>query len=443
MNNQDEATKTDPFWNLFESVRKEGLPSPSVEFGDKAKIFFDNQEIFGSTSIAYSRKGTPRIRTSGDTAANQHALGVDDPFKATEIRWKGRSPSTPTICIERKFNSEGDFWVTVVPRVTPVSVGNGHAAKITGIILNGPDTAGRDLDFFPSDNRVSCRICPETLSDRDRKERREEGIEYIPTSSIEFSRSSDQVDWEEALDVSKEIWVFFQFVTGRSVGVGGHIGQDSDGAVPAIQLGFLRSDPDERTNNWYDWTLSSNLPEMFAVFSEAYNKSGNLRNVFATTFGLYRSSERVRSSAGLEVAITTTHTCLETLVNHILADEAGWSKGLLGSKVPFHDKLRAAASFVAVDAELLEHAPLVRDRAKSFNNVDGYEMLSIYRNRFVHSGREFSYDGLELHQAWEYGQWLCELLIFHLLKYRGKMADRRNTSRFLGTTVDVPLGARA
>jgi len=75
-----------------------------------------------------------------------------------------------------------------------------------------------------------------------------------------------------------------------------------------------------------------------------------------------------------------------------------------------------------------------------FRGLDGFELLSKFRNRIVHSEKNFNVSGIELMEVWQISQWLCELLIFHIIGYQGKMYDRRRYSGFKGPAVSIPLG---
>ena len=70
---------------------------------------------------------------------------------------------------------------------------------------------------------------------------------------------------------------------------------------------------------------------------------------------------------------------------------------------------------------------------------DAYDILALFRNRVTHYKQSFSCSGLELHEAWQASQWLCEILIMHLIDYRGQMNDRRRYAGWRGPSVDVPL----
>lgn len=139
------------------------------------------------------------------------------------------------------------------------------------------------------------------------------------------------------------------------------------------------------------------------------------------------------------MAIVASHAALETIVPYILETRASWTNELLGGRNSFNSKFRAAAAFIGLIGDPLAHAPKIMQRAKSFSNADAFEMSSIFRNRIVHQGREFSYDGLELIEIWEFQQWMVEIFIFYLLGHRGTMNDRRRYTGWRGPGVEIPL----
>lgn len=78
-------------------------------------------------------------------------------------------------------------------------------------------------------------------------------------------------------------------------------------------------------------------------------------------------------------------------------------------------------------------------RAKADANGDPFDILALFRNRITHHKKAFSYSGVEIMEAWLLSQWLCELLVFFLLGYRGEMNDRRRYTGWRGPTLPVPL----
>lgn len=121
-------------------------------------------------------------------------------------------------------------------------------------------------------------------------------------------------------------------------------------------------------------------------------------------------------------------------------ERAGWSDALIKNRqISFHDKLRAAASFIQIDCDLLEHSPQLRIRAKADNNIDAFELVSKFRNRIVHADKGFSVTGHQLMEIFEFSQWLCEIFLFYFLDYWGEMYDRRRYTGFRGPAVRIPL----
>ncbi len=42
---------------------------------------------------------------------------------------------------------------------------------------------------------------------------------------------------------------------------------------------------------------------------------------------------------------------------------------------------------------------------------DAYDILALFQNRVTHYKQSFSCSGIELHEAWQASQWLCEILM--------------------------------
>jgi hypothetical protein len=107
--------------------------------------------------------------------------------------------------------------------------------------------------------------------------------------------------------------------------------------------------------------------------------------------------------------------------------------------IAFHDKSRTAASFIGLEDDLLRHSPELMKRCKAEQVADGFEIISRFRNRIVHQGKPFEYQGLELHDVWNISQWLFELFFFYCMGYRGQMYDRRHRTGWVEPTKSVPL----
>jgi len=204
-------------------------------------------------------------------------------------------------------------------------------------------------------------------------------------------------------------------VRGAHSGIGNAIARDNEGLAFAL-LGFTRSDQFDVKIGWCDIESVKQLPEIFDHYKSAVS-------IAEDTFPLLRTIEFYRASntardASLEMAVVASHAALETIVPHVLQSHAGWSKNLLNSRGAFHDKLRAAASFVGLTTDPDEHAPEVRKRYNDFSGADAFELISIFRNRIVHQGKRFKYSGIELVEVWEMSQWLVEIFLFHFLRFR-------------------------
>lgn len=133
------------------------------------------------------------------------------------------------------------------------------------------------------------------------------------------------------------------------------------------------------------------------------------------------------------------HTALwRSIVNYILQHEAGWSKGLLGERtIKFSDKARAAAKFMRVPADLLTHSQELQAVSSSRQNMDGYQIISFFRNKLVHQDASFQPTGLQLHECWLLIQWQVEVLILRSIGFTGKIIDRRVRAGWRGTTCEI------
>ncbi|WP_444452162.1 hypothetical protein ACTTAI_14085 [Rhodobacter capsulatus] len=232
---------------------------------------------------------------------------------------------------------------------------------------------------------------------------------------------------------------FLTFVKGSHCGVGNLIAHDANGAVAFSLLGFTPNDSGKIEPNWLDRGLQQDLPTIFLAFCSAH--ADNLtRRALLQGIEYYRASNVLRS-ASIEMAIIAAHTALEALVNYILEHRAGWSKSLMAEKgIKFSDKMRAAATFLRIDCDLLEQSPELRALSKSRNNMDAFDLISFIRNKLVHQDAAYQPQGLQMHEAWLLAQWLVEVLIFGIIGYRGKIRDRRLYKGW-GGTMELPFKA--
>ena len=238
--------------------------------------------------------------------------------------------------------------------------------------------------------------------------------------------------WEELMRLE----TFLTFTRGAKCGFGHVCGHSSDGSIAFAWIGFSSFDLNQPLLGWYDWSLQNELPNIFSQFCEIPMDSLLYKAIHHSIY-YYRSSNVARSDY-LEMAIIASHAALEVLVHYILEERAGWSSEMMKGKLKSADMLRAACHFCGVTAEPLEHSVELLKIAKN-RSIDGYELVHTIRNRLVHASKAPEFEGRALLESWTVSQWMVELLIFYLIGYRGKMADRREISRWKGTTVDVPL----
>ena len=215
------------------------------------------------------------------------------------------------------------------------------------------------------------------------------------------------------------------------------VGTIKDDEISFSYIGFTKNDLFSISDGWCGIEIIPFLPEIYEQYRRAITDEHD-RFAIHHAIEYYRASNVARDSS-LEMALVASHAALETLVPHVLSIQGGWSDALIKNTRRFHDKLRAAANFIRLDSDLLEHSPEVRKRAKKEGNMDAFELLSKFRNRIVHADKNFNVTGQELMEIWQFSQWLCEIIIFYLMNYRGKMYDRRRYTGFRGPAKCVPL----
>ncbi|WP_444462519.1 hypothetical protein [Rhodobacter capsulatus] len=311
---------------------------------------------------------------------------------------------------------------TVEARAKRIPIHLGQAAISAGfssVLLSPPEFLSRTIRLVTPEN-VTFKIVPSGVV----------GKPCLISSTLETG-SDDVVSDMGCLHV------FLTFVKGSHCGVGNLIAHDATGAVAFSLLGFTPNDSGKIEPNWLDRCLQQDLPTIFLAFSSAH-ADDLTRRALRQGIEYYRASNVLRS-ASIEMAIIAAHTALEALVNYILEHRAGWSKSLMAEKgIKFSDKMRAAATFLRVDCDLLEQSPELRGLSRSQNNKDAFDLISFIRNKLVHQDAAYQPQGLQMHEAWLLAQWLVEVLIFGIIGYRGKIRDRR-IYKGCGGTMELPF----
>ncbi|WP_306111520.1 MULTISPECIES: hypothetical protein [Roseovarius] len=347
---------------------------------------------------------------------------------------------TKFLCLSRKFNSDGSGHLIFKPQTEPaLSSLSGEANSVEAVVLNGPDLRLGGLGLELASNGVKFRYSQfESAKNRFQDMSLPEN-KFFATGMVTIEREDlATIPPSDAWRILYRFARALSFVRGGSCGIGHATGLNKHGRAQFQYLGFSQTDELAGKSFWYDLGCRKDLPDFIRTFTIGL---GDDRDGAA----ILRASEfyRVANSSepkSREIAIAASQTALEVLVFHILKSRAGWSKSLLNDRISFHDKLRAAASFVSLQSDPLEHSDRLSKRAKSFNGADGFQMLTKVRNSIVHAEQDRSFSGIELYETWQLSQWLCEVLIFFLIGYRGVMADRRVISGWRGQhTGPVPL----
>lgn len=429
-----------PFNLFFEDSLQGSLPEKIDHQGEFVVCSQDGEEQSGDLSFHYDFLGNVRVELK-----SKESWSLKTAFSEQEYVLCHRDGSTkkPLLNTKRSFSEQNGIEMGFVFKQTPSPWFFSPCESVSGLILNGPDFSHPRVKQVFEFGDLICEIhLSEKGKEHSDSEAENRNLAFV-SARADFSRRDgapiNSEGWEELLKFVFRLGDFFDFVSGRRAGIGALVGAAADGRVAAVEIGFTRCDTLLGGGNWYDWTLADELSKLFSSFDKILSGPKPAARTLKAAVNLYRAAERVRGTAGLEIGLTTSHTCLEVLVNHILEYEAGWSKQLNSDRVRFGDKLRAVFSFVGLEDDPWRHAPEVQARSKSHSNADPFEMLTFYRNRLTHQGNAPGFRGIELLQAWEMSQWFCELLVFHMVGYSGEMADRRERRRWKGATVPIPL----
>jgi hypothetical protein len=383
-------------------------------------------------TFRYVRDWSPRIFL--EVEGQEKSLSMPD----GDISLGASFPDQKFIRISTKFRSFGSGLITLSPKVEPFMFGDKiRATHAKCIVLNGPSThfEGQALSWEAEGLNFQYSLFSgiwETLRDK----------EKMPLASIPTGVLTVSFGGESSFD-GVDLWKIFYrastvltFASGGRVGVG-HVEMCGEEGERYWMLGFSSRDRFPHENNWFDIEIVRDFPCFASAYYE-FLKVEPLPFPLLNSSDFYRASNSIRKSSAA-ISLVASYSALEILTHHILRKDANWTKDLL-SRAKFEDKLRAAAAFVGLDADPLEHATRLKNFLQSHNNLDGFSALAKTRNSIVHSDKSFRVDGFELLELWSMSQWLVEIFTFYLIGYKGLMADRRRLTGWRGEgTHKVPI----
>lgn len=331
--------------------------------------------------------------------------------------------------------SQDSVSIRFVPHRQPFLLSwSDHATVVHAAVINAPDLeyCAKPLAF--SHNDFDLTLTP-TKGARDfYRSKSLHKHSAIATATLAIQRTDGEpFTFKAAAAKAHRLNNFFTFARGGGCAVGHFNGFDASGALAFASLGFNAHDRLEIERGWSADMVIRRTPEAFTLYNKASTDDAT-GTVIRRAIDYYRASNVARSSSK-EVALVASYAGLEALTPHILTSQAGWTNAALNTA--FAAKLRAAGQWIGLKVDLFEHAIELQKRITP--SADAYDILALFRNRVTHYKQSFSCSGIELHEAWQASQWLCEILIMHLIGYRGQMNDRRRYTGWRGPSVDVPL----
>ena len=221
---------------------------------------------------------------------------------------------------------------------------------------------------------------------------------------------------------------FLTFVKGTNCGLGHLIAYDASDSVVLKLPGFTHTDPEYMAAHWFDNKIQEFLPDIFLLFLKAC-KDEKTNKALRQTINFYRASN-ASLPVSLDVAIITSYTALEAIVNHILSYPDNRSKTEKTEKTEneqtgFKVKIKDAKEYFGMEADSLSQSLEFLGYPSENDKNDVFAIISKIRNKLVHQDIEFVCSGKQIYQAWQVSQWLVEVLIFGVIGYRGHMIDRR------------------
>lgn len=330
----------------------------------------------------------------------------------------------------KKYSSNEKTKVLLAPKSTPLLVNSTSSTRVTCAVVNGPNIGLDQRSVVFSAGKFCFQYAQfRSAFERFHDKSVEIGSRYLTGILSVEAESGQPISVEDAKEASILAARCLSFVRGCKVGVGNIAA--SEGADLSMQiLGFSNYDLNFDFPSWYSAAHFNMLPEILGKFGAALN---NEEHDSAVLYALeFYGASNVASYHNRELAIVSSYTALEILTHFMLREKAGWSSDLLGSRAKFADKLRAAAHFVGLSDDPMLGLEKLQSVSQRYSNIDGFEILARGRNSIVHAEKKFFLSGVELFELLQMAQWLCEVLLFTLVGYRGTMSDRRQMGGWKG-----------
>jgi hypothetical protein len=323
-----------------------------------------------------------------------------------------------------------------IPKQSPaVILREGEAHRFTFNVANGPAFDLGAFSFTYETGLHEITFNSHDIKAEVRKLAKQKNTNLI-TGTIEVSNvDSTPINFTDAFNAACNLQRFLTFAGGTQPGIGHAEGFNTSRRV-CFAPGYNRRDPLHSHTNWFGISQIRETEKVNGCFQTALK--GESSEILKRCLEFYRASTAVRSSS-LELAIVSSSAALEVIVPYILSTRAKMDANLLGERIPFHSKVRACFGVVGLESDPLEMSQELQKKQASLNNVDAFELSSMFRNRIVHQGKNFDVNGRELIEVWDLQMWMIEILIFFLINYRGTMQDRRPTTGWAGGATTIPL----
>ena len=335
-----------------------------------------------------------------------------------------------------KLSSEGGAKLEFIPKSSPaIILRQGEARSFIFKVVNGPCFEFDDFKFRfeTGNNGIEYHHIYTKPEERKLIERKNGSL--ITGSIVITELNGEALSFEDAFKRACNFQRFLTFAGGTQPGIGHAEGFDGDERV-CFAPSFNRRDQLHSITNWFGISQISEAASVNEKFQNALE--GEAGDVLGRCLEFYRASTAVRPSS-IELAIVSSSAALEVIVPHILSSYAKMDANLLNERIPFHSKVRACFGIVGLNCDPLEKSTALLAKMSALNNVDAYEMSSMFRNRIVHQGKNFTVTGIELYEMWNLQMWMIEILIFFLIDHRGSMQDRRPTQGWAGAATPIPL----
>jgi hypothetical protein len=220
---------------------------------------------------------------------------------------------------------------------------------------------------------------------------------------------------------------FLSFVAGRWVAPILREYRGIDGANCMEDWLPYRTSRHATRQTWFNSVGRDVMQQSFSGFVKHFT-GVNWKEPFRLAIYWYLESNAC--SGGLESSVILAQAALELIAYEVLVNDAKVLSKDGFDKLPAADVIRLLLAHCHIPRDIPTQFNDLTAIAKAYNLMDGPAAVTEIRNALVHSdakkrAKYFATPSNAKLDAWQLGLWFLDMLILHLIDYRGEYLDRR------------------